>query len=233
MNIHRGLLHHLIIRVSDVARSAQFYGPVFRYLGYDLAGQSDRYQDWKRWEFDTPHEISIVQGDPFFPFLPLTSVQSHRRIIFQQLNFMNFSGKFSFLLLGMFLLSISVTQASVPDQKIASWTARYRDTPFMSDTTRQYVESYTLSVSDGVLVITCRDMTDNSTSVEKVPLSRIKDVKGSDEGNCLQITVYATGNYVSSSDGDGAMDATNFAFSSNDTTTYKAVLAKLNSIIGG
>jgi glyoxylase I family protein len=64
MNIHRGLLHHLIIRVSDVARSAQFYGPVFRYLGYELAGQSERFQDWKRWEFDTPHEISIVQADP-------------------------------------------------------------------------------------------------------------------------------------------------------------------------
>lgn len=64
MNTHRGLLHHLIITVSNMERSTRFYGPVFRHLGYDLAGSSDRHQDWKRWELGTPHEISIVQADP-------------------------------------------------------------------------------------------------------------------------------------------------------------------------
>jgi hypothetical protein len=34
MNPHRGLLHHLNINVSNVLRSALFYGPVLRYLGY-------------------------------------------------------------------------------------------------------------------------------------------------------------------------------------------------------
>lgn len=66
MNTHRGLLHHLIITVSDLPRSSRFYGPVFRYLGYELAGSSDRYEDWKRWELDTPHEISIVQAEAAF-----------------------------------------------------------------------------------------------------------------------------------------------------------------------
>jgi catechol 2,3-dioxygenase-like lactoylglutathione lyase family enzyme len=60
---HRGLLHHLIIRVSDMARSSLFYNPIFRYLGYELGGHDSRYEDWKRWDLDTPHEISIVQAD--------------------------------------------------------------------------------------------------------------------------------------------------------------------------
>lgn len=36
---------------------------MFRYLGYELGGSSDTYEDWKRWDLDTPHEISIVQAD--------------------------------------------------------------------------------------------------------------------------------------------------------------------------
>jgi glyoxylase I family protein len=75
---HRGLLHHLIIRVSNVTRSSLFYGPVFRYLGYELAGLSDRYEDWKRWDLDTPHEISIVQAD-----LSLASVRHVRGAVGQ------------------------------------------------------------------------------------------------------------------------------------------------------
>jgi catechol 2,3-dioxygenase-like lactoylglutathione lyase family enzyme len=59
---HRGLLHHLIITVSDLARSSPFYGAVFRYLGYELADHGPSYEDWKRWDLDTPHEISIVQA---------------------------------------------------------------------------------------------------------------------------------------------------------------------------
>ncbi|MGJ8673799.1 VOC family protein [Rubritalea sp.] len=67
MNPHRGLIHHLIIRVTNARKSAGFYEPVFTYLGYELAGSSfDEnygYQDWKRWDLDTPHEISICQAD--------------------------------------------------------------------------------------------------------------------------------------------------------------------------
>lgn len=33
----RGLLHHVIITVSDVSRASPFYGAMFRYLGYELA----------------------------------------------------------------------------------------------------------------------------------------------------------------------------------------------------
>jgi len=60
----RGLLHHLVISVSEVPRSIQFYGPVLTHLGYEPAGSSHRYADWKRWELETPHEISIVQAEP-------------------------------------------------------------------------------------------------------------------------------------------------------------------------
>ena len=67
-SIHRGLLHHIVITVSSVERSSRFYGPVFRYLGYELSGSrygdGHAYEDWKRWELDTPHEISIVQVSP-------------------------------------------------------------------------------------------------------------------------------------------------------------------------
>ena len=45
---------------------------VFTYLGYertDCEHDGDHpYEDWKRWELDTPHEISIVQADPAIPF---------------------------------------------------------------------------------------------------------------------------------------------------------------------
>ncbi|MES2659352.1 MAG: hypothetical protein V4689_12100 [Verrucomicrobiota bacterium] len=50
---HRGLLHHMIINVTDVKR----------YFGYELNGsdygEDYGYEDWKRWDLDTPHEISI------------------------------------------------------------------------------------------------------------------------------------------------------------------------------
>jgi len=61
MNPHRGLLHHLNIVVSDLSRSAPFYGAVFRYLGYEQSARSARFEDWSRWDLGTPHEISIVQ----------------------------------------------------------------------------------------------------------------------------------------------------------------------------
>lgn len=71
---HRGLLHHQIITVSNVPRSSRFYGPMFRHLGYELAGShySDNYsyEDWKRWDLDTPHEISLVQANPALASVP-------------------------------------------------------------------------------------------------------------------------------------------------------------------
>jgi hypothetical protein len=70
MNPHRGLLHHQIITVANVARSSPFYGAMFRYLGYELAdchyGANHAYEDWKPWRLDAPHEISIMQADPAF-----------------------------------------------------------------------------------------------------------------------------------------------------------------------
>lgn len=65
MNTHRGLLHHLLINVANVERSSPFYSGIFRYFGYALAdssyGDDYGYEDWKRWDIDTPHEISICQ----------------------------------------------------------------------------------------------------------------------------------------------------------------------------
>ena len=66
----RGLLHHLIINVSDVSRASPFYGGMFRYLGYELAGsqygEDYEYEDWRRTDLETPHEISIVTANPAF-----------------------------------------------------------------------------------------------------------------------------------------------------------------------
>ena len=61
---HRGLLHHQIITIASLARSGPFYRAVLGHLGYELAGSSVRFQDWKRWDLDTPHELSIVEADP-------------------------------------------------------------------------------------------------------------------------------------------------------------------------
>lgn len=61
---HRGLLHHMDIVVSDLARASAFYAPFFRFLGYELAGESARYQDWRRSDLDTPHEITLLKGLP-------------------------------------------------------------------------------------------------------------------------------------------------------------------------
>ena len=67
MSTHRGLLHHMNINVSNMKRSSRFYDLVFRHLGYDLDDQRDNGEDWKRWELDTPHEISIIQADTTIP----------------------------------------------------------------------------------------------------------------------------------------------------------------------
>ena len=64
--MHRGLIHHQIVRFSDAKKSALFYAPVLEYFGYELSGSdlvsNYAYQDWKRWDHDTPHEISICDA---------------------------------------------------------------------------------------------------------------------------------------------------------------------------
>ena len=59
---HRGLLHHQIIFVSDLARASEFYGAMFGFLGYECAAKTGRSEDWKRWDLDTPHEFSVVEA---------------------------------------------------------------------------------------------------------------------------------------------------------------------------
>jgi catechol 2,3-dioxygenase-like lactoylglutathione lyase family enzyme len=70
VNTHRGLLHHVILVVSDLGRSAPFYEALFRYLGYEPGDRSDRFEDWKRWDLGTPHEITIAQAAPDAPAVP-------------------------------------------------------------------------------------------------------------------------------------------------------------------
>ncbi len=88
MTTHRGLLHHMNINVSDLKHSSRFYGPMFRYLGYELSGSNYegkwQFEDWKRWELDTPHEISICQADPKHADIPhiRMAVGHHRHIAF-------------------------------------------------------------------------------------------------------------------------------------------------------
>lgn len=62
--MRRGVLHHLIIRVSDAERSARFYVPILRFLGYECAGSSPRHQDWRLIIEGAPHEISFVSVAP-------------------------------------------------------------------------------------------------------------------------------------------------------------------------
>jgi len=60
---HRGLLHHQIIVISSLSRSSAFYRALFSFLGYECAARTERYEDWKRWDLDTPHEFSLVEAD--------------------------------------------------------------------------------------------------------------------------------------------------------------------------
>jgi len=50
--------------VSDLPRASAFYTPFFLFLGYELAGESARYQDWRRSDLDTPHEITLLKELP-------------------------------------------------------------------------------------------------------------------------------------------------------------------------
>ena len=55
----------MTINVSCVERSSPFYSAMFKYFGYELAdssyGKEYGYEDWKRWDLEAPHEISICQ----------------------------------------------------------------------------------------------------------------------------------------------------------------------------
>ncbi|MEO6875897.1 MAG: VOC family protein [Opitutaceae bacterium] len=71
---HRGLLHHLNIKVSNLKRSAPFYAAVLGNLGYEQSGshygEDYSYEDWKRWDSDNPHEIGIGQASPALAHVP-------------------------------------------------------------------------------------------------------------------------------------------------------------------
>ena len=89
MTTHRGLLHHMNIVVSDLSRSSPFYNAMFRALGYDLAGSNydeaeGAYEEWKRWELNTPHEILIAQVRPDKASVPYVrqAVGHHDHIAF-------------------------------------------------------------------------------------------------------------------------------------------------------
>jgi glyoxylase I family protein len=63
---HRGLLHHVIVTVSSLERSMPFYRAVLGDLGYECNGSNygdgHRYEDWKRWDHDSPHEFGIAEA---------------------------------------------------------------------------------------------------------------------------------------------------------------------------
>ncbi len=68
--MRRGVLHHMAFRVTDVERSARFYVPVLTFMGYQCAGKSERYQDWKLMVEGAPHELSIVSVSPELRSIP-------------------------------------------------------------------------------------------------------------------------------------------------------------------
>jgi RimJ/RimL family protein N-acetyltransferase/catechol 2,3-dioxygenase-like lactoylglutathione lyase family enzyme len=62
--MRRGVLHHQILVVSDASRSARFYAPVLRFLGYECTASSPCYQDWRLITDGAPHEISFISVAP-------------------------------------------------------------------------------------------------------------------------------------------------------------------------
>lgn len=88
MTTHRGLLHHQIIVVADVKKASPFYSAMFLYFGYELDGseygKEYAYEDWKRWDLDTPHEISICQANRTLRNTPYVrgAIGSHHHIAF-------------------------------------------------------------------------------------------------------------------------------------------------------
>lgn len=80
----RGLIHHLILPVTDLQRSSAFYGPLFEFMGYALTGCSDRFQDWRRVDLNGMPEISLVQVKPELADAPYVrgAVGHHHHLAF-------------------------------------------------------------------------------------------------------------------------------------------------------
>lgn len=58
----RGLVHHIDLTVSDVARSCVFYDAVLGFLGYRRSDDSPNGHDWDRTGDGPFHSIGIVQA---------------------------------------------------------------------------------------------------------------------------------------------------------------------------
>ena len=80
----RGLIHHVIIPVRNVQRSGDFYGPLFTFMGYDLADRGAAFQDWRRVDLGGLPEISLVQMKPHLADVPYVrgAVGHHHHIAF-------------------------------------------------------------------------------------------------------------------------------------------------------
>jgi predicted enzyme related to lactoylglutathione lyase len=80
----RGLIHHLIVKVTDLQRSSAFYGPLFEFMGYALTGCSADFQDWRRVDLNGMPEISLVQVTPDLAAVPYVrgAVGHHHHIAF-------------------------------------------------------------------------------------------------------------------------------------------------------
>lgn len=80
----RGLIHHLILPVTDLQRSSTFYGPLFEFMGYALTDCSDTFQDWRRVDLNGMPEISLVQVRPELADVPYVrgAVGHHHHLAF-------------------------------------------------------------------------------------------------------------------------------------------------------
>ena len=83
-NQTRGLMHHFIIKVTNVQRSGDFYGPLFTFMGYDLTDCGAGFQDWRRVDLGGMPEFSLVQVQPDLADVPYVrgAVGHHHHIAF-------------------------------------------------------------------------------------------------------------------------------------------------------
>ena len=58
----RGLVHHIDLTVSDVARSCVFYDAVLGFMGYRRSADSPNGHDWDRTGDGPFHSIGIVHA---------------------------------------------------------------------------------------------------------------------------------------------------------------------------
>jgi glyoxylase I family protein len=80
----RGLIHHVIMPVTNIQQSGAFYGPLLTFLGYDLTDCDSDFQDWRRVDLDGMPEISLVQVKPHLADVPYVrgAVGHHHHIAF-------------------------------------------------------------------------------------------------------------------------------------------------------